>query len=61
MSEVPKCEHGFTMAGWHCPTCDPGPEGLAPPCKDCGKPEGSYACRIRKIQINTGWAKSAND
>lgn len=31
-------------------------------CEDgCGKPRGSFACKIRHIQVNTGWAKSAND
>jgi hypothetical protein len=30
-------------------------------CEDCGKPEGSYACKIRHINLNTGWAKAAND
>ena len=30
-------------------------------CPDCGKPEGSFACKIRHVQLNTGWAKSAND
>lgn len=30
-------------------------------CPDCGRPEGTFACKIRHIQVNTGWAKSAND
>lgn len=30
-------------------------------CEDCGKPEGSFACKIRHVQINTGAAKAAND
>lgn len=28
---------------------------------ECGKPEGSFACKIRHVQVNTGWAKAAND
>jgi hypothetical protein len=28
---------------------------------DCGHPDGSFACKIRHIQINTGAAKAAND
>ena len=28
---------------------------------ECGYPEGSFACRIRHVQINTGCAKAAND
>ena len=27
----------------------------------CGYPDGSFACRIRHIQINTGDAKAARD
>lgn len=27
----------------------------------CGYPEGTFACKIRHLQINTGDAKSAND
>lgn len=30
-------------------------------CPECGYPEGTFACRIRHIQINTGAAKAAND
>jgi hypothetical protein len=30
-------------------------------CPDCGKPADSFACRIRHVQVNTGWAKAAND
>jgi hypothetical protein len=36
----------------------------APPygqCPDCGKPADSFACKVRHININSGWAKSAND
>lgn len=28
---------------------------------ECGKVEGSYACKIRHVQINSGCAKAAND
>jgi hypothetical protein len=28
---------------------------------ECGFPKGTFACRIRHIQINTGAAKAAND
>ena len=28
-----------------------------PPCPDCGKPEGSFACKIRHIAIDTSWAR----
>lgn len=28
---------------------------------DCGYPVGTFACKIRHIQINTGAAKAAND
>lgn len=27
----------------------------------CGYPEGSFACKIRHIQLNTGDAKAAKD
>lgn len=27
----------------------------------CGYPEGSFACKIRHINMNTGDAKAAND
>jgi hypothetical protein len=27
----------------------------------CGYPEGSFACRIRHIHLNTGDAKAAKD
>jgi hypothetical protein len=27
----------------------------------CGHPEGSFACKIRHIHMNTGAAKAAND
>jgi hypothetical protein len=27
----------------------------------CGYPEGTFACKIRHIQINTGDAKAARD
>lgn len=30
-------------------------------CVDCGRELDSFACKIRHIQVNTGWAKSAND
>lgn len=30
-------------------------------CPDCGKPEGSFACKVRHLQINTGAAKSSRD
>jgi hypothetical protein len=26
-------------------------------CKDCGRPEGSFACKIRHVSVQTGWAK----
>lgn len=32
-----------------------------PACPKCGKPEGSFACRIRHIHMNTGDAKAARD
>lgn len=28
---------------------------------DCGYPAGSFACKIRHLQVNTGFAKAAND
>jgi hypothetical protein len=28
---------------------------------ECGKFVGTFACKIRHVQVNTGWAKSAND
>lgn len=28
---------------------------------DCGFPAGSFACKIRHLQINTGDAKAAQD
>lgn len=31
------------------------------PCPKCGKPEDSFACRIRHIHMNTGAAKAARD
>lgn len=30
-------------------------------CPDCGKPEGSFACKVRHLNINTGAAKAARD
>jgi hypothetical protein len=30
-------------------------------CKDCGKPEGTFACKIRHIHMNTGDANSARE
>ena len=30
-------------------------------CEDCGKPEGTFACKIRHVQINSGVAKAAKD
>lgn len=30
-------------------------------CPDCSWPEGSFACRIRHINMNTGDAKAARD
>lgn len=27
----------------------------------CGYPDGTFACKIRHISMNTGWAKAAND
>ena len=27
----------------------------------CGYEEGTFACKIRHIHLNTGWAKAAND
>lgn len=30
-------------------------------CPDCGRPEGSFACRIRHIHMNTGDAKASRD
>lgn len=30
-------------------------------CQKCGYPEGSFACKIRHIHMNTGDAKSAKD
>lgn len=32
-----------------------------PDCESCGYPEGSFACKIRHIELNTGSAKAAND
>lgn len=30
-------------------------------CEKCGYPDGSFACKIRHVQINSGAAKAAND
>jgi hypothetical protein len=30
-----------------------------PELHDCGYPDGSFACKIRHVQINTGAAKAA--
>lgn len=30
-------------------------------CEDCGKVDGSFACKIRHVQINSGSAKAAKD
>ena len=30
-------------------------------CPDCGKPAGTFACRIRHVHLNTGDAKAARD
>lgn len=30
-------------------------------CEECGYAEGSFACKIRHIHMNTGAAKAAND
>lgn len=30
-------------------------------CPGCGFPDGSFACKIRHIQVNTGDAKAASD
>lgn len=30
-------------------------------CEKCGYAEGSFACKIRHLQINTGVAKAADD
>ena len=30
-------------------------------CDGCGKPEGSFACKIRHLQLNTGFAKAYED
>jgi hypothetical protein len=34
---------------------------LVETCEDCGYAEGSFACKIRHLSINTGAAKAAND
>ena len=45
-----------------CSTWDDEPEETPAPeaCEKCGRPEGSFACKIRHLQINTGDAKAAN-
>jgi hypothetical protein len=30
-------------------------------CEECGKPVGSFACKVRHININSGSAKAARD
>jgi hypothetical protein len=30
-------------------------------CTVCGRPEESFACKIRHLQLNTGAAKAARD
>ncbi len=30
-------------------------------CPDCGKTVGSFACKVRHVQINSGAAKAARD
>lgn len=39
----------------------PGDEWEALPCNRCGYPDGSFACRIRHIHMNTGDAKASRD
>jgi len=34
-------------------TVEPSPDA----CKDCGYPDGSFACKIRHVSVQTGWAK----
>ena len=36
----------------------PDPDDL---CEVCGREKDSFACKIRHVQVNTGWAKAAND
>lgn len=38
---------------------EPKPED--PTCGECGYPKDSFACHIRHLQINTGWAKARFD
>lgn len=38
-----------------------GSNALEPEICTCGKPEGTFACKIRHIQLNTGDAKAASD
>lgn len=41
------------------------PEQICPTtaghCSGCGYPEGTFACKIRHVQLNTGDAKAARD
>lgn len=30
-------------------------------CPRCGRPDGSFACKVRHISLNTGDAKAAKD
>ena len=30
-------------------------------CEGCGYPEGTFACKIRHVHLNTGDAKAAKD
>jgi hypothetical protein len=36
-------------------------EALGHELHSCGYPEGTFACKIRHLQLNTGAAKAAND
>lgn len=36
-------------------------DDAAEKCDRCGYPDGSFACRIRHIHLNTGDAKAARD